>query len=98
MVLKSVIPLRYLLRGSVHHSDCGSQYCSAIYRKVFSSNGFIEFRSRKVNCWDNAVTENVFKTLKAALLWRQEWMAHHDVEQGELCINDFYDPQRRSSP
>ncbi|GAA3672418.1 hypothetical protein GCM10022398_16880 [Acetobacter lovaniensis] len=54
--------------------------------------------SRKGNCWDNAVTESFFKTLKAEHLWRQAWMTRQDVEQAITCnINDFYNPQRMHS-
>ncbi|GBQ80111.1 hypothetical protein AA14337_1637 [Acetobacter malorum DSM 14337] len=54
--------------------------------------------SRKGNCWDNAVTESFFKTLKAELLWRQAWRTRQNVEQAITSyINDFYNPQRLHS-
>ena len=96
--LNRAIALRRPPKGCVHHADRGSQYCSEDYRKVLSAHGFIVSMSRKGNCWDNAVTESFFKTLKAELLWRHAWMTRQEVEQAITCyINDFYNPQRLHS-
>ncbi|BBC81832.1 transposase (plasmid) [Acetobacter orientalis] len=75
-----------------------AQYCSEDYRKLLSAHGFIVSMSRKGNCWDNAVTESFFKTVKAELLWRHAWMTRQEVEQAITSyINDFYNPQRLHS-
>jgi putative transposase len=50
--------------GLVFHSDRGSQYASADYRSALNSAGIICSMSRKGNCWDNAVAESFFGTLK----------------------------------
>jgi transposase InsO family protein len=50
--------------GLVHHSDRGSQYASADYQAALKSNGVVCSMSRKGNCWDNAVAESFFATLK----------------------------------
>ncbi len=50
--------------GLVHHSDRGCQYASAAYRKALEANGLVGSMSRKGNCWDNAVAESFFATLK----------------------------------
>jgi putative transposase len=54
--------------------------------------------SRKGNCWDNAVSETFFKSLKAELIWQQQWQTRRQV-QGALFqyINGFYNPRRRHS-
>ncbi|MBS1038991.1 DDE-type integrase/transposase/recombinase [Gluconobacter cerinus] len=57
------------------------QYCSEAYRQLLSAHGFLVSMSRKGNCWDNAVTESFFKTLKAELMWRQAWSTRQEVEQ-----------------
>nr|WP_156470752.1 IS3 family transposase [Gluconobacter japonicus] len=96
--LQRAIALRQPPPGCIHHADRGSQYCSEAYRKPLSAHGFLVSMSRKGNCWDNAVTESFFKTLKAELLWRQAWMTRQDVEQAITSyINDFYNPQRLHS-
>lgn len=46
------------------HSDQGSQYCSRDFRALLFTNNCIQSMSRKGNCWDNAVTESFFHTLK----------------------------------
>ncbi|MFT9164983.1 MAG: integrase core domain-containing protein, partial [Komagataeibacter saccharivorans] len=84
--------------GCIHHADRGSQYCSEAYRQVLSAHGFLVSMSRKRNCWDNAVMESFFKTLKAELMWRQAWSTRQEVEQAiTLYINNFYNAQRRHS-
>jgi hypothetical protein len=46
------------------HSDQGSQYCSRDFRSLLLTNNCIQSMSRRGNCWDNAVTESFFHTLK----------------------------------
>ena len=50
--------------GCVFHSDRGVQYASADFRDVLKAYGFIQSMSRKGNCYDNAVAESFFHTLK----------------------------------
>ena len=54
--------------GLLHHSDRGSQYCSAAYRALQTSYGMLTSMSRKGNCWDNAPMESFFGTLKTESL------------------------------
>lgn len=56
-------------KGLIHHSDRGSQYASDDYQKLLNSYGMTCSMSRKGDCWDNAVVESFFHTLKA------EWIA-----------------------
>jgi transposase InsO family protein len=51
-------------KGVLFHSDRGSQYCSNDFRSLLLDNNFVQSMSRKGNCWDNAVAESFFKTLK----------------------------------
>jgi transposase InsO family protein len=57
--------------GLLHHSDQGSQYAATAYRKLLSENGLICSMSRRGNCWDNAVVESFFHTLKTELLYHE---------------------------
>jgi putative transposase len=52
-------------QGLLHHSDRGSQYASGDYRRVLEQHEIVCSMSRRGNCWDNAVAESVFATLKA---------------------------------
>lgn len=51
-------------KGLISHTDRGSQYASYSHRKLLKSYGVIQSMSRKGNCWDNAVAESFFHTLK----------------------------------
>jgi len=51
-------------RGLLHHSDRGSQYASREYQRLLAEHGIIGSMSRSGNCWDNAVAESFFATLK----------------------------------
>ena len=57
-------------RGVIFHSDRGSEYSSYLVQKKLRDNHFIVSMSRKGNCWDNAVVESFFKTLKSELINR----------------------------
>ena len=50
------------------HSDRGSQYASALYRRTLAANGLLQSMSRKGNCWDNACVESFFRSLKVEAL------------------------------
>ena len=53
--------------GLVHHSDRGVQYAATAYRRKLDEAGAVCSMSRKGNCWDNAVAESFFSTLKREL-------------------------------
>ena len=55
-------------RGLIHHTDRGSQYCSNLYQGALSSHGIVSSMSRKGDCWDNAVAESFFGSLKNELV------------------------------
>ena len=54
-------------KGLIWHSDRGSQYASDSHRNILKDHSIIQSMSRKGNCWDNAVAESFFKTLKTEL-------------------------------
>ncbi len=55
-------------KGLIWHTDQGSQYASDSHRKILKQQGVIQSKSRKGNCWDNAVAESFFHTLKTELV------------------------------
>lgn len=96
--LQMAITLRRPPRGCIHHSDRGSQYCSGDYQKLLTKHGFEVSMSGKGNCYDNAVVETFFKTLKAELIWRHVWQTRKQVQMALFnYINGFYNPKRRHS-
>lgn len=54
-------------KGLIWHSDRGSQYASDSHRAILKDHGIVQSMSRKGNCWDNAVAESFFHTLKTEL-------------------------------
>ena len=96
--LNMAIALRRPPKGCIHHSDRGSQYCSHDYQKILRKHGFRVSMSGKGNCYDNAVMETFFKTIKAELIWRYSWQTRRAAEIAIFeYINGFYNPRRKHS-
>ena len=82
--------------GLVHHSDRGSQYASHEYQKALKTHGMICSMSRKGDCWDNAVAESFFATLKRELIYRQSWPTKvRTIAAINEYITCFYNSWRR---
>jgi putative transposase len=62
--LMMAIWLRRPTAGLIHHSDRGLQYASEAFRKLLKAHGIKGSMSRKGDCWDNAVVESFFGSLK----------------------------------
>jgi putative transposase len=85
-------------RGTIIHSDQGTQYGSDAWRRFCRTNHLEPSMSRKGNCWDNAVAESLFSSLK------KERIKKHIYKTRELAVADvsdyiesFYNPTRRHS-
>jgi len=84
--------------GLMHHSDRGSQYASGDYQKELQRRGITCSMSRKGNCWDNAVVESFFATLKRELVHRCHFTTRRQaVREIFEYIEVFYNRQRRHS-
>jgi putative transposase len=96
--LNQAILMRQPPVGLIHHSDRGSQYCSDDYRRLLQTTGLTASMSGKGNCYDNAMVETVFKTIKTELIWRAsyETRAQATLALGQY-IDGFYNPRRRHS-
>lgn len=96
--LDMAVHLRNPLSGCIFHSDRGSQYCSHDFQKKLMEYRMIPSMSGKGNCYDNAVVETFFKSLKAEILWRQSWPTRHQATAAIFqYINGFYNSRRRHS-
>jgi transposase InsO family protein len=84
--------------GLLHHSDRGSQYASGDYQAVLDAAGIVCSMSRRGNCWDNAVAESFFATLKVELVHDANWPTR-TAARTELFeyLERFYNGQRRHS-
>jgi putative transposase len=82
----------------MHHSDRGCQYTSAEYRRVLRAAGITVSMSRRGNCWDNAVAESFFATLKTELVHRRTWASRIDLRAALFeYIEVFYNRRRLHS-
>jgi putative transposase len=96
--LQRAIDLRRPPVGLIHHSDRGSQYCSDDYRRMLHDHGFVASMSGRGNCYDNAMVETVFKTIKSELIWRTAFATRDQAAQAiGQYIEGFYNPRRRHS-
>ena len=85
-------------RGLIHHSDRGTQYTSGDFQKVLDARGIVCSMSRRGNCWDNAVAESFFATLKLDLVFRRTFRTRREARQAIFnYIEVFYNRQRRHS-
>ena len=82
--------------GLLWHTDRGSQYASYSHRDLLEENGIIQSMSRKGNCWDNAVAESFFKTLKSDLIYDTYFYTKKQAKQEIFEYIEFYYNRTRS--
>lgn len=84
--------------GLIHHSDRGAQYTSAAYGDVLAAHGARQSVGNPGTCWDNAVAEAFFATLKKELLYRHAWPTHQAARASIVdFIEAFYNRVRLHS-
>ena len=83
----------------IFHSDRGIQYaCKEFVQEISKHGSVIRSMSRKGNCWDNAVSESFFKTLKIELIYTKHYETKQEAEESiSEYIKTFYNTQRRHS-
>ena len=86
------------LRGLIHHSDRGSQYCSYEYQALLGQFAMKASKSRKGNCDDNAPMESFWGTLKQELVHHRRYRTRQEAIQDITeYIEVFYNRQRRQA-
>ena len=96
--LNMAIKYRNPPKGLLWHTDRGSQYASYSHKDLLKKHGIVQSMSRKGNCWDNAVAESFFHTLKTEL-------THHEIYETQSQANQsifeyieiFYNRERMHS-
>ncbi|WP_202940839.1 IS3 family transposase [Alteromonas macleodii] len=84
--------------GLIHHSDRGSQYASRQFRQLLAQYKVTGSMSRKGDCWDNAVVESFFGTLKQERVQWRHYQSRYAAQQDILqYITMFYNSQRMHS-
>lgn len=96
--LYQAIGRRHPASGCIFHSDRGIQYASTDFRDVLRAYGFIQSMSRKGNCYDNAVAESFFHTLKTEHVYDYRYETRAEARQSIFeYIEMFYNRRRRHS-
>jgi transposase InsO family protein len=84
--------------GLVFHSDRGTQYTSDAFRRLLAQHQMVQSLSRPRQCWDNAVAESWFATLKRELISEQTWPTVADARQAVFqFIEGWYNLRRLHS-
>jgi len=84
--------------GLIFHSDRGSQYCSNEFQKMLRTHRMISSMSRKGNCWDNAVAESFFGSLKTERVFFSNYITREEARRDIVdYIEMFYNSNRRHS-
>jgi len=96
--LKMAIHTRGPDDGLVFHSDRGCQYTSAEYGELARANGVVLSIGRKGECWDNAVAESFFATIKRELIDTRAWPTRKGLQRAVFdYIEGWYNVRRLHS-
>ncbi|SMN12545.1 Mobile element protein [uncultured Candidatus Thioglobus sp.] len=96
--LQMAIAKRRIETAIIIHSDQGSTYASGDYQRLLSQNNMLPSMSRKGECYDNAVAESFFGTLKTELVDDEDYLTRQQAKQSLFeYIEVFYNRKRRHS-
>jgi putative transposase len=96
--LMMALQARYFPKGVIVHTDRGIQYCSAAYQSIIRWYGLVCSMSRVRDCWDNAVAESFFHTLKTELIYVNRYVTPEEARQSIFhYIEMYYNRVRRHS-
>jgi len=96
--LDMALKQRNLSSDLLLHSDRGSQYASELYQTLLEKNGILCSMSGKGNCWDNAVMESFYRTLKVELIYQKNYETRIEARRDIFeYIEIFYNRERLHS-
>lgn len=95
--LNEVRNRRTTLEGAIFHSDRGSQYASDLFKSELKNNGMVQSMSGKGNCYDNAVAESFFHTLKTECIHHINFNTKQEAKATISNYIDFYNRVRLHS-
>ena len=93
--LNKAILRRRPCKGLMIHSDRGIQYASDDFRAILKKYGFLQSMSRKGNCWDNAVAESFFHSIKTQMIYHCRFQDVAEAEQAIFNYIEIYYNRRR---
>lgn len=96
--LRKALVTRQPPPGLIHHTDRGCQYASHEYRQVLAAAGIQQSMSRVGDCWDNAVSESFFASIKKELIHRETYATRTEAYDaiGDY-IDNYFNARRRHS-
>ena len=83
-------------KGLICHTDRGSQYAGNRFKAILAENEFVGSMSRKGDCWDNAVAESFFHTLKVELVHRNKFKTRDEAKRRIFEYVEMYYNRRRA--
>jgi putative transposase len=95
--LREALRTRQPALGLIHYTDRGSPYASLAYTSILHQYGVVSSMSRAGDCYDNAVVESFFGTLKTELVREHVYSEHRGATAAIADYIDFYNTQRRHS-
>lgn len=96
--LEQAVTRRRRPPGLPHHSDRGGEYTSGDYQARLTAAGIVCSMSRRGDCWDNAVAESFFATLKRELVHTERWATRAEATQAlAQYLDGWYNVHRRHS-
>ena len=94
--LNQAILKRNPAKGLILHSDRGSQYAGNDFKAILSQNEFVGSMSKKGDCWDNAVAESFFHTLKVELIHRNKFRTRDEAKEKIFGYAEMYYNYKRA--
>ena len=96
--LAMAVAARRPATGLIHHTDRGCQYTAEAYRSALAAGGITVSMSRAGDCYDNAMAESFFATLKAEVIDGRPWPTRRAARQAIFAwLEVFYNRQRSHS-
>jgi len=94
--MRQAILRRNPTKGLICHADRGSQYAGNDFKAILAQNEFVGSMSRKGDCWDNAVAESFFHTLKVELIHRNKFRTRDEAKRKIFEYVEMYYNRRRA--
>ena len=96
--MRQAILRRNPAEGLICHTDRGSQYAGNDFKTILAENEFVGSMSRKGDCWDNAVAESFFHTLKVELVHRNKFKTRDEAKRKIFeYVETYYNRKRAHS-
>ena len=94
--LRQAVLRRNPAKGVILHSDRGSQYAGNDFKALLAQHEFIGSMSKKGDCWDNAVAESFFHTLKVELIHRMKFKTREEAKRSIFEYVEMYYNRKRA--